>query len=134
MILVLSLLACSDTPDPVEGPPPDFPEGEEFISADLVYEQLEAGAVFQLLDARPTVDFEEEHIVGALSTPFYEIEEHEPTLPADVWYIAYCACPHSESGIVADYLRSAGHETVAILDEGFLYWVDQGYPTESGTE
>jgi len=131
MILFMWLVGCGQYPVP-EGPEPDFEVGEEYISAERVAQAMKEGAAFYFLDARPPPDYELEHICGAISTPFYDIEEEYPNLPEDVWYIAYCSCPHSESGIVAEYLREQGREKVAVLDEGFLYWAEQGYPTESG--
>jgi cytochrome c oxidase cbb3-type subunit 3/ubiquinol-cytochrome c reductase cytochrome c subunit len=131
MTLLLMLAACAKYPEP-EGPPPDFEPGAEFISADTVAAELAAGAGFYFLDARPPADYALEHITGAISTPFYEIADHANQIEPGHWIITYCSCPHSESGIVAEYMREQGHEDVAVLDEGFLYWRDQGYPTQTG--
>ena len=131
MTLLLMLAACAKYPEP-EGPPPDFESGAEFISADVVAAELAAGAGFYFLDARPPADYALEHITTAISTPFYEIADHAGLIEPGYWIITYCSCPHSESGIVAEYMREQGHEDVAVLNEGFLYWRDQGYPTETG--
>ena len=37
-------------------------------------------------------------------------------------------------GIVAEYFMEQGHSTTAILDEGYLLWEEQGYPTETGPD
>ena len=44
------------------------------------------------------------------------------------WVIAYCACPHHASGEVVDKLRGRGFKHTAVLDEGILFWKQQGYP------
>ena len=129
-------LACSGygdkVPEPVGSAPSFTPgtDGPPFISIDEIYAEFDRGAGFYFIDARPKVDYELERILGAYSAPFYEVEDHFDRFPVGHWYIAYCACPHSESGIVAEYFWENGHENIGILDEGFLEWVDRGYPTE----
>ncbi|MBM75347.1 MAG: hypothetical protein CMK59_08090 [Proteobacteria bacterium] len=144
MIYLFILLGCDhnlkDTASIIEvvipeGEPPNFDmpsDGAAFISVENVYAEYEAGRSFIFLDARPSVDYNLQHITGAYSIPFYEVEDHFDAFPKDVWYIAYCACPHAESGIVAEYFLNNGHNTVGILDEGYLEWEEQGYPTENG--
>ena len=126
----------SDVPQlPIpDGVPPNFSVGERFISIDQVKEEFDRGAGFYFLDARPSVDYALRHIEGAIEMPFYEVEERAPILPQGTWYIAYCSCPHSESGIVMDFLLEEGYETVAILDEGYLEWEARDYPTEPGEQ
>ena len=139
MIPIIFLIACSEVEkvelDALSGLPPDFEmpdDGPAFISVADVKAAYDAQASLIFLDARPTVDYNLRHIIDAYSIPFYEVEEHFPRFPTGVWYIAYCGCPHSESGIVADYFLANGHETVGILDEGYLEWDALGYPTEPG--
>jgi cytochrome c oxidase cbb3-type subunit III len=117
-----------------DGQPPDFEtaEGVAFIPADTVYREMTLGKTFFLLDARPTNDYNIDHITSAYSIPFYEVEQHFDSYPVGDWIIAYCGCPHSESGVVAEYFFENGHPNVGILDEGYLYWKEQGYPTENG--
>ena len=133
------LIACD--PQTIEiqnqtGLPPDFTMPEEgsthdyaFIPIDQVKEAYDNEARFVIIDARPAVDYNLRHITGAYSVPFYEVEDHINRFPLNEWYVTYCACPHSESGIVAQALMDAGHVTVGILDEGYLEWEDRGYPT-----
>jgi cytochrome c oxidase cbb3-type subunit 3/ubiquinol-cytochrome c reductase cytochrome c subunit len=49
-------------------------------------------------------------------------------IPKDAWVIAYCACPHHLSGIVADELQKRGYPHALVLDEGILEWHRRGYP------
>jgi cytochrome c oxidase cbb3-type subunit III len=124
--------------EPVEAPegePPSFEmpeEGVAYLPIADVYAELEANKAFIFLDARPLVDYKLQHIQGAYSIPFYEVEDHFDAYPKEVWYVAYCGCPHAESGMVAEYFLNNGHTTVGILDEGYLEWEELGYPTEAG--
>ncbi len=111
-----------------DGPEPDFELGAEFIGVDIVKAELDKGARMSIIDARPSSDYSFEHITGAYNIPFFEIEERLDEIPADTWVISYCACPHDESGIVAKAIRDSGHPKVAVLDEGFIVWMDKGYP------
>ena len=135
-MLFIMLLACTNTKPPLgEAGPPNFEaiDGEvAFISAAVVHEEFLADKAFYLLDARPTNDYDIDHITGAYSVPFYEVEQHFSEYPVGDWYIAYCGCPHSESGVVADYFLQNGHKNVGILDEGYLVWKEEGYPIEAG--
>ena len=114
-----------------DGPEPGFSEGERHISADIVHEELESGARIALVDARPSSDYFLEHITGAVNVPFYSAEDYVEQLPQDAWIVVYCACPHAESGQVADILEANGFTKVKVLDEGFFYWKEQGYPITS---
>jgi len=111
-----------------DGPEPDFELGAEFIGVDIVKAELDKGARMTIIDARPSSDYSFEHITGAYNIPFFEIEERLGEIQADTWVISYCACPHDESGIVAKAIRDSGHAKVAVLDEGFIVWMDKGYP------
>jgi len=144
MLLITIFLSCTssskDTSEKLapsiatpDGAAPGFVTpngGPVFIPIEKVKEEYDKGAAFYFLDARPTPDYDLRHITGAFSVPFYEKEDHLNKFPYGVWYIAYCACPHSESGIVADYFWENGHDKVGIIDEGYLEWEDRGYPTE----
>lgn len=113
------------------GPQPQLGE-TRLVPANLVLEAWNAGAELVLLDARPPSDYLAGHISGAVSVPFYAVEDALDQLPRDVWIVCYCACPHAESGIAADALEAAGFDLVRVLDEGFLVWQDLGYPVTAG--
>ena len=141
MISLLFLnLACEPAPEPIQldnltGLPPDFTmpeEGFAYIPLADVKQAYDNQDRFILIDARPSVDYNLRHITGAYSVPFYEAADHVDRFPIGEWYVTYCACPHSESGIVAEALMEVGHETVGIIDEGYLVWEELGYPTTEG--
>lgn len=114
------------------GPEPPFePEGR-FQGVDDVKQAIDDGCELALLDARPPSAYVQSHITGARSVPSYLAAEYLDQLPKDHWYITYCACPHSISGELLDFLKANGYPKVKVLDEGFLVWADRGYPTTSG--
>jgi len=53
-------------------------------------------------------------------------------LPKNSWLVCYCACPHAESGALANRLLQAGFKKVTVLDEGLGAWAQKKYPVSSG--
>ena len=119
-----------------EGPEPMFELREDrYVSATQVYNAMEMGARFTLIDARPAADYLDEHIAGAISLPFYDVDQYADQLPQDAFTVTYCGCPHAVSGQAADALSARGFNRVAILDEGFYEWRDTfAYPITTGTQ
>jgi cytochrome c oxidase cbb3-type subunit 3/ubiquinol-cytochrome c reductase cytochrome c subunit len=113
------------------GPEPALGDGR-FVSVDVVKKELDRGVKIVLLDARPPFDYTFEHIAGAISVPFYDVDKHLARLPKDVWIVAYCACPHAESGSAIDALARNGYTKGKVLDEGVAVWKARGYPMKSG--
>ncbi len=117
------------------GPEPDFVEDptQLYQPIDDVKAALDAGAQMIFIDARPASDYQVDHVAGAWNIPFFEIEDRWDEVPEGYWVFTYCACPHDASGIVAEYLRDEqGYPNVRVLDEGYLVWMDRGYPVEAG--
>jgi cytochrome c oxidase cbb3-type subunit 3/ubiquinol-cytochrome c reductase cytochrome c subunit len=111
------------------GPPAEFtPRDGRFVPADDIHAAMEAGQSLIILDARPHNDYLKAHVEGAVSVPFYEVDQAVDHLPRDRWIITYCVCPHAMSGKALDRLREHGFEKTAILDEGFFEWFSRGYP------
>lgn len=110
------------------------PHDDRYVPGRDVRAALEAGQRLILIDARAPSDWALAHIPGAVPFPFYDAEQLIAHVPdRETWVIAYCACPHGASGRVVDLLRAAGHARSGVLDEGIQWWMEQGYPTESGT-
>jgi cytochrome c oxidase cbb3-type subunit 3/ubiquinol-cytochrome c reductase cytochrome c subunit len=130
-------------PPPIPlGPVPLNPKGAEPIgfkphpgttSIDIVKAQLDHRAKMALLDARAPSDYTYEHITGAVSVPFYDVEPYAAALPKNAWLVCYCSCPHAESGQLAQALATKGFTRVTVLDEGLRVWKAKGYPTSTGT-
>lgn len=137
------------TADPGKPPPPTLPpfvlnpNGVDpvgftpfpgFTPADTVKGELDKGARLGFVDARPPSSYSERHIAGAVNVPFYEARQWMGQLPKDTWLVAYCGCPHAESGTLADQLVQAGFTKVTVLDEGYYAgWESRGWPTHAGS-
>lgn len=129
-------------PPPIPlGPVPLNPKGPEprgfkpyrdVTPADVIHAELARGARFAILDARAPSDYMQEHITGAVSVPFYDPSPYFAALPKDTWLVCYCACPHAESGQLAEQLAANGFNKVTVLDEGLGFWKVRGYPTTTG--
>jgi len=117
------------------GPEPDgFSMQPKTTHADLVKAQLDRGARMAILDARASSDYASSHITGAVSVPFYDPTPYFAALPRDVWMVCYCACPHAESGQLAQKLVKEGFTKVTVLDEGLGYWRTKKYGIHEGLD
>lgn len=116
------------------GPPATFNPDGLYVSADEVHQAIEEGKSLVIADARPPSDYLFGHISGAVSVPFYEAELAADQLPEDLWILTYCGCPHAISTQAAESLIAAGRTQVGVIDEGYYYWVEQGYPVSRGRD
>ncbi len=114
------------------GPSPQFSLREgRYVSAEQLDAAMRNGIRLALLDARPTSDWHQGHIPGAVSAPHYDADSIIERLPRDgTWIVSYCACPHKYSDALTDALRSAGFQNTAVLDEGVMWWQLEGFPME----
>ncbi len=103
------------------------------ITLESAAEKFNAGsAVF--MDARNSDQYEEGHIRGAISLPWYEVEERFmeviPTIPPDAHIITYCdgeTCRLSHD--LALFLHEMGFQ-VNVLVNGWSLWKESGLPVE----
>jgi cytochrome c oxidase cbb3-type subunit III len=117
------------------GPAPaSFETFPKFTKVDVVAREYKRKAKMLLLDARPPTDYAREHIAGAASVPFYDPTPYLEKLPKDAWLIAYCGCPHAESGALAQKLMADGFTKVTVLDEGLWDWKAKGHPMREGMD
>lgn len=114
------------------GKQPDFPENVDFIKVDVVKAELDKGASMIVVDARAPGDYALMHVAGAISVPFYLVNDYAKEIPKDRYILTYCACPHAASVKARDALRALGYKRVAVLDEGVNVWRDRGYPVRGG--
>jgi cytochrome c oxidase cbb3-type subunit 3 len=123
------------------GPVPLNPKGPEPVGfliypkttrAQVIHEQLERHARMALLDARAPSDYIANHIIGAVSVPYYDPTPYLAALPKNTWLVCYCACPHAESGELAQKLITHGFRKVTVLEEGLGFWDTQKYGTHAG--
>jgi rhodanese-related sulfurtransferase len=108
-------------------------EGRWYVSARQLRAALSAGRRMILLDARPMSDWLTGHLPGALPVPFYADPETIERIPTDgTQVVIYCGCPHAAADRVAHRLKDRGVTNVAVLNEGFWHWKDNGYPVVTG--
>lgn len=117
-----------------KGPEPAFDEKADFIPVETVKKELEKKASVVIVDARAPSDYVRAHVAGAISVPFYQVNEYAPQIPKDKWIITYCACPHAASVKARDAFRALGYKKAAVLDEGILFWRDHGNPIRGGAK
>jgi cytochrome c oxidase cbb3-type subunit 3/ubiquinol-cytochrome c reductase cytochrome c subunit len=114
-----------------KGAAPEFTLREDrFVAAAQVNQALAAQRRMIIIDARSPSDWIQFHIPGSVPIPYYDTAQLERVPNDDTWVIAYCACPHHASGEVVDALRKRGFKNTAVLDEGILFWRQQGFPLE----
>lgn len=104
-----------------------------YVSVDDVAAAYDQKRRFVLIDARPTSDYLRMHIPGAISVPYFDMRDLDKVPNDGTWVIAYCVCPHEESGRVLEELRKRGYENTAVLDEGFFVWADRGHPVDAAS-
>jgi rhodanese-related sulfurtransferase len=135
---LLTLVAAGHVPAQVETPDADSVAVAEqadftlYVGIEELKRELDRGADFVLVDARSRADYLFDHITGAVSMPFFEVEERFSELPMDKWVIAYCACPRAEAERAVHVLQEKGFDKVAVMYEGYFEWRDRGYPTTTG--
>ena len=120
------------TPRVVEREGAEF--DDEFVPAQQVYDAMMRGESFVLVDARVAPDYLFGHIDGAVSVPFDSVQQAAEVISSDRWVITYCGCPHAVSGRARAAFKRAGFERVAVLDEGYYFWTDEGWPVCGGRE
>jgi predicted sulfurtransferase len=70
---------------------PDSGSDVPRVSPEQLKEKLDAGDDIVIVDVRSKEDFDEGHIIGAVSIPWEEIEDRYTELPRDKEIITYCA-------------------------------------------
>jgi cytochrome c oxidase cbb3-type subunit III len=132
-IVRASPLPLGPVPLNPRGPEPKgFKAHPERTSMHVVRPELKRGAKMALLDARAPSDYIFEHIPGAVSVPFYDVERYAKDLPKDAWLVCYCSCPHAESGMLCAALAGKGFKKVTVLDEGLRGWNIAKWETRKG--
>ena len=127
-------IPLGQVPHPKGPEPQGFQAFRAMTRVDVVASQYKRKARMLLLDARVPSDYEQEHIRGAVSVPFYDPTPYMAQLPKDTWLVCYCGCPHAESGQLAQKLQAAGFSKVTVLDEGLWDWKQKGLPMNTGRQ
>lgn len=110
-------------------------EGE--IAPAMLQEKIDKGEINVLLDVREADEYEETHIPG--TTHRISVKElSAETLDAagikkDDNIIVYCRSG-ARSRVAAKLMRDLGYKNVLELNSGIIHWLEDGFPSESGTE
>lgn len=83
-----------------------------------------------VLDVRPTSEFENGHIPGAVNIPIEELATQLRKLPKNKEYVAYCRGPFCVYADEAVALLNKKGYTAKRLNEGFPDWALKGLPVE----
>ena len=134
-LLLVATLSCGGG-QPAQsvkaGPEPNFSSDSPYVSIEELKQELDRGANMIILDARPKQDYDMDHIAGAISMPFFEVEQRYKELPRDAWIVTYCACPRAEAQEAANILQQKGFSKVKVFYEGYFEWLAREYPIAKG--
>ena len=106
-------------------------EFEPIDRAELV-RRLKDGTV-TLIDVRPTEEYDQAHLAGAISVPLAGIKEWSRRAPRRKHVVAYCRGPYCVFALQAvRELRKRGVPAVR-SEDGVMEWRVAGLPLETGT-
>jgi len=100
------------------------------ISKEDLIQQIAEGAIV-VLDVRPTLEYDQGHIVGSRSIPIDELERRLTELPRDQEIVAYCRGPYCVYADEAVSLLVERGFQARRLTEGLPEWQAAGYPVEA---
>ena len=101
------------------------------IDVDAAHEQWQADRPF-VLDVRPSDQYQEAHIPGAINRPLAQLGEHHAGLPGDLDAPILSVCQRgnaSLSGVL--FLKSLGYRNVRSITGGTLAWREKGFATDA---
>lgn len=101
---------------------------EPIIAEELLQRLQEASVT--LLDVRPTDEFAQGHLPGAINIPLAELESRLQDLPADREVVAYCRGPYCVLAFEAVALMRKKGLFARRLEAGFPEWKAAGLPTQ----
>lgn len=90
-----------------------------------------------LIDARTPQEYQEVHIIGAISIPLSVLEKDPSQLKSakNARLVFYCnGVKCSKSGKSALIARSLGYTDISIYAEGIPVWEEKGYPIYTGPD
>jgi rhodanese-related sulfurtransferase len=105
------------------------------ITTQELWEKMERGEPFVLVDALAPIAFAAARLPGAINIPPPSVDGvHERRIPErDAEVVVYCANPSCESSVdVATRLVELGYTNVRHYPGGKQEWRDAGLPLEGG--
>jgi rhodanese-related sulfurtransferase len=122
-VLALGLVGCASAAPQVTIAHPSPQE---------VYDRLQAGDDFILLDVRTPEEWDQGHIEGATLLPLQELETRAASeMPKDAEIVVYCRSGN-RSAQAAEYLAGAGYTHISDMG-GIQDWVAAGLPVVTGS-
>lgn len=109
----------------------DLPE----ISRDRLWQKIESGEEFALVDALAPMSFAHSHLPGAINLPPEWVDERGPARIPDqsTEIVVYCASSTCDSSVeVGKRLVELGYRNVLHYVGGKKEWVKAGLPLEGG--
>jgi rhodanese-related sulfurtransferase len=105
------------------------------ISRESLWQKMERGDEFVLVDALAPLSYAAAHLPGAISIPPDDVTERAkrriPDRGAEI--VVYCADATCESSVVvANRLIELGYRNVLHYVEGKTGWIEAGLPLEGG--
>jgi rhodanese-related sulfurtransferase len=105
------------------------------IGRDELWQKIESGEEFVLVDALPPISYAGAHLPGAINIPEPSVDRlcarRIPDLDTEV--VVYCANPTCDSSVhVANRLLELGYQNVRHFSGGKEEWRDAGLPLEGG--
>ena len=101
------------------------------VNVDAAHVQWQDGKS-SVIDVRPSEQYQEAHIPGALSLPLSELGDDLSVLPSDLATPILSVCQrgnNSLSGVLL--LKSLGYRNVRSITGGTLAWREKGFETDS---
>jgi len=96
-------------------------ESMEPITLEELWGRLEKEDVM-LLDVRAKEEYEIDHIPGAISIPYEQLDNHLSSLPVDKEIVAYCRGPYCLMSAQAVEILNGNGLRALRLEEGVLEW------------
>ncbi|WP_462186705.1 MULTISPECIES: ArsR/SmtB family transcription factor [unclassified Frankia] len=108
----------------------DGGEPVQEVTRDDLLEQVRTGRTV-VLDVRPTEEYLQGHIPGALGIPLEELTDRLDEIPADAAIVAYCRGAYCVLAHDAVRFLHAQRRTAARLADGMLEWRLAGLPVQT---
>jgi rhodanese-related sulfurtransferase len=105
------------------------------VSRASLWEKMEQGEEFVLVDALSLISYAASHLPGAIHIPPDLVDERAPVRIPDLEseVVVYCSSPNCESSVaVAQRLLELGYTNVGHYAGGKREWIDAGLPLEGG--
>lgn len=95
------------------------------LSVEELYDWYESGKAFQLIDVREPVEFEEEHLQGAVSIPLLQLKPAELTVNIESPIVMFCEKGARSNKAAQMLQRQYPSAQVYSVLGGMNYWQDE---------